>query len=60
MTVETTNQWNRAKQAAWHGIRCERCRKPAQRVLTIDNYAMRELLIRQIEACMQSSRPVAG
>jgi hypothetical protein len=60
MRVELSNQWQRARAAAWHGLRCDRCRKPAQRVLVCDNAPMREVLLRQIEACQQNSRPVVG
>jgi hypothetical protein len=44
------------KAASWHAIRCDQCRRVAQRILTIDHVAMRELLLQQIEACQQKRR----
>jgi len=60
MSVQNSSQWERAQTAAWHGVRCERCRKPAQRVLILDHFAMREVLLQQIEACMQARRGGGG
>jgi hypothetical protein len=59
MRVELSRQWERAKIAAQHALRHVDCAKKASRVLTIDNPTMRELLLREIEDCMQKARPSA-
>jgi hypothetical protein len=56
MSIEMSNQWERAKAAAWHALRCTACVKKAQRVLVLDSPPMRELLLREIERCQQNTR----
>lgn len=57
MRIELSKQWDRAVAAAWHGLRCDTCRRKAQRILVLDHVAMRELLLREIEACERNTGP---
>lgn len=59
MRIETGRNWDRAKLAAWHAIRCDDCRRKAQQLLATENPHVQNALLDQVEACMQRTRPVA-